>query len=221
MELPAVLSGHLSKPREQHEFPFRAKKGQRLVFASESRALGFAIDPLLTVTDAGDKVLGQNDDASRDNREAELTFNAPADGEYRLTIRDLHRDGGPRYVYRVTAGQPQPDFALKLTADAFTVAAGKTVEVTVNVERVAGFQDDVEITAVNLPEGVTVEAVSASEKIKSVKLKLAAAAEASASGPIRVFGRTRSEPPQTRTATASLAGLGATIEDVWLTVTKK
>jgi hypothetical protein len=221
IELPAVLSGQLSRPRQQHEFSFRAEKGQRLVFQSESRTLGFAIDPVLTVTDADGKMLGQNDDASRDNREAELTFNVPADGEYRLAIRDLHRQGGPRYIYRVTAGEQQPDFAVKLTADAFTIAAGKSLEITVNVERLAGFKEDLEVTAMNLPEGVTADSVQCKEKDKSVKLKLTAAAESSGSGPIRIIGRTQSESPVMRTASAALTGLGAAIEDVWLTVTKK
>ncbi len=219
IELPAVLSGQLAQPRQQHEFSFRASKGQRLVFQSESRTLGYAIDPLLTVTDAEGKALGQNDDAGRDNREAELTFNVPADGEYRLAIRDLHRHGGPRYIYRVTAGEQQPDFALKLTAETFTIPTGKTLEITVNVERLADFKEDLEITAVNLPEGVTADAVQS--KDKSVKLKLTAAAESSGSGPIRILGRTQGQSPQRRTASAALAGLGANIEDVWLTVTKK
>jgi hypothetical protein len=221
IELPAVLSGQLSHPRQQHEFSFHAAKGQRLVFQSESRVLGFAIDPVLTVMDAEGKALGTNDDAGRDNREAELTFTVPADGEYRLAIRDLHRNGGPRYVYRVRAGEPRPNFALKLTADAFTLAAGKTLEMTVNVERLAGFKDDLQITAVDLPEGVSAEPVEAGEKAKSVKLKLVAAADSAGSAAIHIVGRTQGESPQTRNAAAALAGLGASIEDIWLTVTKK
>jgi hypothetical protein len=224
VELPAVLSGQLARSGEQHSFTFRAQKGQRLVFRSVSRSLGYAIDPVLIAFVADDKQLGQNDDTSRENREAELSFNASADGQFRLVVRDLHRQGGPRYVYRVWAGEPRADFALKLSGEVFTVAAGKTVDITVNVDRQGGFDEEIEISAVNLPDDVTCEPVRSAAKgdsAKSVKLKLKAADDTKASGPIRIVGRTVEDEPTSRTASATLAGLGAAIEDVWLTVTKK
>jgi hypothetical protein len=222
VELPAVLSGQLNQPKQQHEFTFRARKGQRLVFRSESRALGYAIDPVLTVVDAAGKQLGQNDDTGRENREAELTFNAAEEGQYRLIVRDLHRQGGPRYVYRVWAGEPQPDFALKPSAESFTLAAGKTLDITVSVDRQGGFNEEIEISATGLPEGVSAEPVKSGGKgdsAKSVKLKLMAADNVKAAGPIRILGRTAGDEPIQRTAAASLASPGATMEDVWLTVT--
>jgi hypothetical protein len=168
--------------------------------------------------------VAQNDDAGRDSREAELTFNAPADGDYRLAVRDLHRQGGPRFVYRITAGPPQSGFALKLAADAFTLAAGKSVEIPITVGRQGGFSEEIEVSLANLPEGITAEPVKSAGKgdsAKAVKLKLTATPDASFNGPIRIIGRTPGESPQSRIAAAPLASLGAAIEDVWLTVTKK
>lgn len=223
IELPAVLSGQLSQPREQHEFSFHGQKGAKMFFRSESRSLGYAIDPVLAVLDKSGKPLATNDDAGRDNREAELGFTAPDQGEYRLVVRDLHHQGGPRFVYRITAGVPQADFALTFGEDAFSVAAGKSQEISVKIDRRAGFKEEIEITATGLPEGVTAEPVKSAGSggsAKSVKLKLTAAADAKpASGTIRVVGRSPGEKPQTKTATAALAGLGDSIEDVWLTVT--
>ncbi len=224
IDLPATLSGQLLAPRAQHEYSFAATKGQKLVFRSESRSLGFALDPVLTLCDGSGKQVAQNDDAARDNRESELSYTVPADGEYVLQVRDLHRQGGPRFVYRVTAGTSAADFALKLAAESFTLAAGKTVEIAVSVDRQNGFKEEIEVAAANLPEGVMSEPVKSAgsgESAKSVKLKLTAADETVASGSIRIQGRTMTEPPRTRTASATLAGLDATIEDVWLTVTKK
>jgi hypothetical protein len=62
-----------------------------------------------------------------------------------------------------------------VAADAFTLEKGKALEIPVTVSRKGGYAETIEIVAVDLPEGVTVEAVKSEPKgdsAKSVKLKL-------------------------------------------------
>ena len=92
----------------------------------ESRALGRPLDPVLRVLDPGGKILAESDDTGRNSRDLERSFTAPADGEYRLFVRDLNGRGGPRFAYLLSVLEPQPDFALSLAADRFDLTPGKS-----------------------------------------------------------------------------------------------
>jgi hypothetical protein len=219
VELPATITGRISAAGETDAYAFTGTKGQRLSFRIESRELGYALDPYLALIDAEGKSLAAADDNGRTSRDAELGFTIPADGEYRITVRDLHRFGGPRFVYRLTAGPPRPDFTLKLAADSFLLTAGKPLEIPVTIERPNGFADAIEIVAEVLPEGVEGKAVTSEPKgnsAKAVKLVLTSSA-GPVSGPFRIVGRSGES---VRTAQAPIAGLSATVEDLWLTVRK-
>jgi hypothetical protein len=146
VELPVVISGRIDQPRDSDWFRFTAKKDERFLFRVESRQLGFPLDPLVMVADASGKVLAENDD-SGNGRDAELIHTAAADGEYLIGIRDLHGHGGERYVYRLTAAAPPSDFALKVAADAFVLAPGKPLEITVTIDRLNGYSAEVELAA--------------------------------------------------------------------------
>ena len=151
-----------------------------------------------------------------------LEYTIPADGEYRLMIRDLHRHGGFRYVYRLNGVIPAADFELKLAADEFTLTPGTPLEVPVTIERQNGFDGEVTITAVDLPEGVTATSVTSQKEgdsAKSVKLSLASAT-GPLSGTLRIVGTVAGDNPLGRTAEAPIAGFSATIETPWLTVLK-
>ena len=56
------------------------------------------------------------------------------------------------------------------------------------------------------------------DKSKSVKLVLKTEAGVAYSGPIRIRGRVKSEPPIEKAALATLASFGATTGNLWLTV---
>jgi hypothetical protein len=222
IQLPCLVSGRIEHRRQAHAFALEAVKGDRLSFRIESRSLGFPLDALLTMTDATGEIYSEVDDSGRENRDATLNFTAAADGQYIVTVRDLHDRGGERFAYRLTCEAQTPGFNLTLAGGEFTIAAGKTLEIPVTVERLFGLKDEITVTIDGLPEGVTAEPVvsqGSGDTSKSVKLKLTADANAKpTSGVIRIIGRTGDSPP--KLATFPLSDTAATHTAAWLNLTQ-
>jgi len=215
--LPVTVSGVLDAPRSPDRYRFEAKKGQKLTFELESRSLDFDLSGVLKVTDAGGKVLQRVEGAGKKSLtdDPTLAFTPSAEGVYHVEVSDLLATSGPRHAYRLRCLTPRPDFAATLAADRFAVAAGKTLDVPVTIDRRDGFMGDVTVTVENLPNGVTANPAVAKGAEKTATLKLTAGAGA-ASGSVRVVAKAGE---LTRPALASPAGQPAT-EHVWVTVTK-
>ncbi len=220
IEIPAVISGRIDAAGDVDAFRFAARDGQRITFRTESRGLDYALDPLLELLDGEGKSLARVDDAGKE-ADPTLTHQFRADGSYRLLIRDAFDHGGPRHTYRVTIEETKPDFALKLAADAFALQVGKDLEIPVTIERQNGFAEEIEIRAIDLPEGVGCEpVVSAKEgdSAKSVKLKLTCPSGSPHSAPFRIVGIAKGTPSLERTAEFPLAGISHHRTLPWLTI---
>jgi hypothetical protein len=219
IELPSTITGRLEKPRDRDTFRFTAHKNETIDFGIESRTLGYPLDPVLEIFDGQGKSLVRVDD-SADGRDAQLAFAVPADGEYDLVVTDLHRQGGPRFVYRLTAVLARPDYALSLGGDAFLVQVGQKLELPVAVERLQGFAESINLHAEGMPPGASVEpAVSTAEgdSAKAVKLVITAGASPFA-GPIRISGVSASGAADAHVALATIPGRSHKTSAVWLTV---
>jgi hypothetical protein len=221
--VPSILSGCLSQPRQTDSFIFDAKKDQKLRIRVAAKALGFPTDAVITVLDEAGKTLAEADDVGRDDRDPQLDFAPPADGRYKIQIRDLARRGDERLAYRFTIEPVQPDFSLTLAADSFILEKSKPLEITVNVAVRDGLREPIEIHAIDLPPGITAEPVkfeptgdspmpttgggrrgrgnAPQQTGPSVKLILKADASAAPGGtPIRIEGRTAGSSPLVHTA---------------------
>jgi hypothetical protein len=220
IQLPLTITGRIEAPRDKDAFRFSAKAGETINFRIESRALGFPLDSVLEVIDSQGKSLARVDDLG-DNRDAQIAFAAPADGQYDLTVTDLHRQGGPRYVYRLSATIARPDFNLSLAADNFTVAAGQKLELPVTIERLQGFKQPIQVRIKGLPDGVTAEpALSQNEgdSAKSVKLVITAG-DAPFTVPVRIVGTVTDSESPIHFAEATMSGRTRRAKDIWLTIT--
>jgi hypothetical protein len=220
VEWPVVVTGRIDGPRDEDVFQVTAAKGTKLSIQVESDSLGFLLDPLVQVLDAEGKILGEVDDTNR-NRDCLLTQAIPADGTYRVVVRDVHRHGGFRYVYRMTIDEAKPDFALKMASDTYVLTPGKPLEIPITIERKNGFSGEIEVHVTELPEGVTSEVVKSEAKgdsSKSVKVILKSEA-----GPVstafRVMGKSSGDGAIKRTANYVIAGTTAEFSAAWLTVT--
>jgi hypothetical protein len=216
-EIPLTITGSIGEPREVDTFAFAAQKGQRLAIRLESQSLGFPLDASLEVLDAAGKSLKKADDAQREQYDPALDFDPPADGTYRVVVRDVYETAGPRHVYRLSIVLRDPDFALTLAADRFAVAAGKSVKVPVTIDRRNGFAEPIEVRVEGLPAGVTCQPVTSDPKGATkakLELELVAAKETGAGGPLRIVGRANRE----RMATAAVDGFNARTEHPWLVV---
>jgi hypothetical protein len=216
---PVALSGRIDPPGDQDAFRLALRRGDRRVFRVEARALGMPLDPVLRILDADGKLLAESDDAGRDSRDLERSFTALADGEYRVVVRDLNGRGGLRFAYLLSVLAPEPDFALALPADRFEVTPGKPVKIAVAIQRKDGDVGPIEITADDLPAGVSVKAATSKPgdaSARSVTLEVSASDRAWP-GPFHINGRTAREPRTARVASAPIAGFDAKTEWPWLT----
>lgn len=212
LEVPAVISGRLEQPGDLDSFLFRAEAKQRLTFRAEALALGLPTDIALKVIHSEGAKITELDDTTRDSIDVSLLFTTPSTGQYRLEVRDLYGRGGERFAYRIFATSVELTYTLSATGADFTVSPGKTVEIPVKIDRQAGLNDAIEISALELPEGVTAEPVKSEGKgdtAKAVKLVLNAGDKA-VSGAIRIGGKVVGETTSRMT--------NSQVRNLWLTV---
>jgi hypothetical protein len=196
--------------------PFRGKKGQALSLQVESRSLGLAVNPWVSVLNSDGKQVAKAEPAKL-NGDTTLTFTPPADGTYSILVSDLYDGSGPRHAFLLRV-LTEPDYELSVAVDRFTITPGKPTPVPVKVNRLRGFTAPVEVTAEGLPDDVKVE-VTTPAKPDPNTITLALSAEKPWTGPFRLVGKVKDEPKLTRTARAALAEFDETTADLWLTVT--
>lgn len=209
--LPVTVSGRLDKKGDVDVYQFNAKKGEKIPVRIEGRTLGFPIDPVLRVTDADGKTIVPAQ-AKAIGADPTLDFAPPQDGTFRVEVRDLAGDGGMRHVYRLRVGPPEPDFELKVAADAFTLATAKSLDIPVTITRVGGFKQEIALSVEGLPKDVTVTATA-----KGVTLLIPE--KATFTGPIRIVGKAKDGT--IRYARATVTELARTTEHLWLTAMRK
>lgn len=99
---PCAFHGVLEATAATDGYRFSAKKGARLEIRALARALLSPLDPVLVVRAADGKALTSNDDGL--GLDGRVRFTPPADGVYRVTVRDHLRRGGPDFFYRIEVG---------------------------------------------------------------------------------------------------------------------
>ena len=154
--LPVIVNGQIM-PGDIDNFKFRAKKGQKLVFQMDARALmPYLADTVpgwfqavIELYDSNGNEVAYNDDF-RFDPDPVLVYEVPKDGDYVVAVHDAIYRGREDFVYRLTIGETP------LIESIFPLGGkeGETV--------------DVQLIGVNLPtEKLTVNAAgSAPETIK-------------------------------------------------------
>jgi hypothetical protein len=188
--------------------------GQRLTFfntAAEAHAIDKAVYKVqihppgaqfaangLPVT----RLYAQNDDGGPGfDKDSYLTFTAPADGAYQLTVRDVTGAAGP---YRLNIREPRPDFRLAVNPRNPNVPRGGSIPLTVTATRLDGYAGPIELALSNLPPGFTAARGRIEPNQNTGVLLLSAAAEAppTAAFPFTVtgsaLGLTRQANPEDR-----------------------
>lgn len=221
-EKPVTVCGVIDKPDDEDSVQLMVAKGEKLVFRVESRVDGHALDAVIRIYDPDGKLLSESDDASRDVFDSVAKFTGKADGPVRVSITDRFGLGDWRFAYRLHVEPLTPGVTATVKTDAFTLTPGKPLEIPVTIARNDGFSEEVEFTAIDLPEGVSCESVKSEAKgdtSKTVTLKLTAGEEVAAStGNIQIIGRY--SEGKTVTATADLSGGKVKLRKPWLTVLK-
>jgi len=120
----------------------------------------------------------QNDDGGPGyGKDSRVIFDPPADGLYRVRMRDTDPAGGPNRGYRLTVRPARPDFTLKLTASS-NVWAGGGVPVTVTATRLDDFDGPIRVAAKKLPAGFVIPDTMIEAGQTSTVVTLSATADA-------------------------------------------
>jgi hypothetical protein len=133
-----------------------------------------------------------------------LVFTAPADGKYRILVRDQFssNQGDPRFFYAMTVRAPKPSFSLVAIPVETTPVDGKLSQVNCIVRRggsdrlrviayrLEGFDAPIRLEAEGLPAGLSANAAVIGSGDTSADFILKAAADAPAfAGPVKFVGR--------------------------------
>lgn len=227
---PCEVMGQFYPQRDTDWYTFDAKAGDVLWIEVISQRLGVPTDPTLVIQRVSKNEMGMEQitpiatvddvDVRHGGREFDqrsydpaYKFTAPADGTYRILIREgysqLHND--PRLVYRLVVRAPQPDFRLVAipidTSGAVLLRKGGREAVRVVAARYDGFDGEISITAAGLPAGVTAPEVIIGPAAFFTTVVLAAEANAApASGALQVTGKaTVQGKPVVRSARAGMS----------------
>ena len=220
--LPSVVAGRFHPRGDRDWLSFEAKAGEEWVFDLHSRRLGLPTDPSLlveSVTQSPDGKAVTKEIAFADDGPAEfqggvldrpsfdpmITFKPPADGTYRLLVRELAADSraGIDRAWVLEARRPVPGFRLvvplaqpdrvdpkKIARSVPSLQVGGRIAVDVFVVRIDGFAGDIALEPQGLPAGVTATPTIIPGNANRGVLVLTAADTAQPfTGSFRVFGR--------------------------------
>lgn len=219
LSLPAEVAGSFGVPNDVDRFTFEAKQGDVYFVEAFARRYESAADPVLvieqTIGPDGkplEKQIASADDAT-ENLAADLfdtltddpvvRFEAPADGTYRVSIRDRYfaSRGSPLFSYRLSIRRPSPDFELAVVPfrrekpdspagpGAISLRKNESVAASVYAFRKDGFNGPISVMAEGLPAGVMSRGVTIAEGQTNAPLVLAAAPDATTSvTPVSVVG---------------------------------
>jgi hypothetical protein len=147
-----------------YRIPLQEKQSVHLQTLAH-RFLRSPADTSLELWDAAGKKLAENDDGfpidymsyhDFQPTDSQLTFQAPAAGDYFVKVTEQSGASGPRAVYRLTAKAAEPDFEMQLYPDGVPIwGPGSTASVLVKVDRLHGLNDDIHLRIEGLPAGWT------------------------------------------------------------------
>lgn len=219
--VPGLIVGRFNPRGDRDWYTFDAKKGEKLWIEVVSQRLGLSVDPQVVIQQVGEaaKDLQEIDDlanpmpAMRNNIEKKyrahsddpaILFTVPADGKYRLLVRDLFgaAQGDPRLFYVLSIRTPKPDFRLlaipveanpadgKLSQEICIVRRGGSDKLRIIAYRRDGFDDPILIEAEDLPPGLSARPSLIGPAETSCDLVLKAAPDAPVfAGTVRIMGR--------------------------------
>ena len=170
-----MLCGVLAKPGERHFFRLDLAKGQRIVVRAEARGLNSPADLEIAITDAKGKDIRRVGENAQE--EIVLDFNVGTPGIHGLTVRDVNREGGPAYAYRVEVRAPQPQVQIVADVEGLTVPRGEYQLVPITVTR-NDYAGKITLSLVGAPPGMALTPNEIDAGVNSVVCKLSATADA-------------------------------------------
>lgn len=184
VEFPGSVHGVVAQPGQKVAFHWHAKKGVEIEFRAMARALRSPLDPVLSVRDAEGRQLADNDDTT--GLDSVLRFNPPADGDYRIEVRDLLRGGSANHFFRLEGAKRSESPSLRLVVArreeaVLAVTRGNRIGAVLQWSGLDP-KHELVLMAKDLPAGVTAEFGPVLAGTNLVPLLLTAAPDAEMAG---------------------------------------
>lgn len=183
-EIPFAANGIIEKPSDTDYFKFTAKKGTNYDINVYARRLRSGLDSVIDIFNANGNRIGGNDDSG--STDSYVRWAAPADGTFMVAVRDQLNRGNPAFTYRIEITNVAPQVLTYLPAVTINqdqdrrmvpVPKGNRFGALVRFKRV-DVGGDMNITAVDLPEGVTVTGGFADKGVDTIPMVFEAKADA-------------------------------------------
>jgi len=172
--VPGKLCGVLQKPGERHYYRMELTKGQQIQIRADARLFNSPAELEIAVTDAKGKELRRASENAQEETTLDFTANAP--GIYGLTVRDVHRDGGPAFAYRLDVRVPSPMVQITADVEGLTVPRGDYQPIPLTVTRM-GHAGKIALSLVDAPPGVRLAPNEIDAGINAIVCKLHAASD--------------------------------------------
>lgn len=187
LSAPGAGNGVISRPGDVDFWRVDLKKGQTIDVHVYGRRLRSPLDSLMRVHDASGKELSVSDDSA--GPDSYVRFKAPADAEYRISVTDHLRRGGPTSVYRVELTPVRPRVTLGIPEVAqfsqerqtIVVPRGNRYAALVSARR-EGYGGDLSLDVQGLPAGLSWKAESFPRGTNGVPVLFEAAPDAALGG---------------------------------------
>ena len=140
-----VRLGHLNTTPMQYGPNEKVYKVDVFPAGSAVKPRGLPLFPIFYMNDDG------GPDYGKDSR---IEFTAPADGDYLVRLRDARGQHGPDYLYALSIREPAPSFALTFNPANPNVPRGGRIPITVNAQRIDGFDGAIDVSVLGLPRGL-------------------------------------------------------------------
>lgn len=213
---PFTATACVKEPHAANTFAVKATKGKPVTVQVESRKLELPLTPVVRVFDESGKQLTRTEPA-QPNQDCEATVTPAKDETLRVEVRDLYHAGGPRFVYRLRAVVPTPDFDATVASDRFAGVPGTPLEVPLTLK----FQGGLALAAAEFEtkaEGLPPEVTVALDKGKDAKLRFTATSALSKPFRLSLVATFKDGTKIARPIRAPLAEFDTTTADLWLTV---
>ena len=167
LTLPATVSGRFDQPRDADWFEIEVAESGQYGFEVYCERFGGVADPyLVVVDDQGNRVQELDDFGHRINafdghlRDPSGMINLNENRKYKVLVQDRYQRGGARYQYVLSIRKPQPDFFPAVIHSqnpgpgGTNLWRGGAVYLDVVIHQRDGFNDEITLTAEDLPVGV-------------------------------------------------------------------
>ena len=203
--LPLFVSGRFDQPRDADWFEFEVPESGQYGFDVYCERINGHADPyLVVVDDQGNRINELDDFGHRINafdghlRDPAGMINLTEKRKYRVLVQDRYRRGGARYQYVLAIQKQKPDFYAAVIHSqnpgpgGTTVWRGGSVYMDVIIHQQQGYNEQITITAENLPPGLHVAPTVINNNSRGTLIISADDNAAEFTGPIKLFATGKS-----------------------------